>query len=214
MSAAREAWSFRGGVVADPLYRKAHAFTLVELLAVVAIIAIMSALLTPAVRGLLGVTGPRGGVNALSAALEQARLSAMESGVPSYVGWVQPSADAEASALIVFRDKKEGETAAIIPVTRWIKLPQGVFFDAQGTTVGISAGSDLPKLNGKPPGNLTAVKFDRFGRLSQAAQPVVLRVGAKTKADSSFIGGANQHFEISVQPLTGRAVVVDKAMGD
>jgi hypothetical protein len=185
---------------------------LIEVLVAVAIIAIMSALLTPAVRGLLGVTGPRGGANTLSAALEQARLSAMENGVPTYLGWAPEAADAASSSLIVFRDKKDGEAAEYVAITRWLKLPQGVFLESGAGSAGVSAGGSLPKLDTKAVSSVTAIKFDRFGRLFQATAPVVLKVGAKAKSGEQFMGGDNQHFEVTVQPLTGRAVVIDKAM--
>jgi prepilin-type N-terminal cleavage/methylation domain-containing protein len=196
----------------QPRFSERAAFTLIEILVTVAIIATLSALLAPAVRGLLGVTGARGGVNILSTGLEQARLSALESGVPAYLAWPRASDDAESSAMIVFRDKKEGETASFFPVTRWLKLPQGVFFEAGPGTQSVTAANSLPKLDGVAVDSLTAVKFDRFGRLAQATAPVVLKVGSKVSPESGFMGGDNQHFELTVQPLTGRTVVVDKAL--
>ena len=188
------------------------AFTLIELLITVALLAVLFALLAPALRGLLGVTGPRGGMNTMSAALEQARLAAMESGVPCYLAWAPEATDAVSSAVIVFRDKKDGETADYIPVTRWLKLPQGVFLEPVGSFSSTSAGSHLPRLDGQTVSSVTFIKFDRFGRLFHATDPAVLRVGAKPGADGSFLGGTNQHFEFTVQPRTGRAKVVDKAM--
>jgi len=188
-------------------------FTLVELLVVVVIMAVVMGLMGPAVQGLLGVTGPRGGMNTLSAALEQARLTALENGVPSYLGWAQ-SANNSSTAVIVFRDKRADEpaTPSLAPVTRWIKLPQGVFLEPVGSFSSTNTGTSLPRLDGVANPAVTFLKFDRFGRLQPATEARVLRVGAKTAPDAPFTGGAEQHFEVSVQPLTGRAVVVNKAM--
>jgi prepilin-type N-terminal cleavage/methylation domain-containing protein len=202
------------GCPCGPAPRYRAAFTLLELLAVVAIIGIMSALLTPAVRGLLGVSGPRGGVNTVSAALEQARLSALESGVPSYFGWGPETADTASSAVIVFRDKKEGEAADYIPVTRWLKLPQGVFLESSSGTASVSPGNTIPKLDGKAV-SVTAIKFDRFGRLLPTTATHVLRVGSKDVSSGDFKPDKEKSFfELTLQPLTGRALVVDKAMGN
>jgi hypothetical protein len=184
---------------------------LIEVLAAVAIIAIMSALLTPAVRGLLGVTGPRGAMNSVSAALEQARLSAMESGVRAYVGFTT-DAEAGSAALIVFRSPRQDEKSALVPISRWVRLPQGVYYESASLSSFAVPTGTLPKLDTKSMTSLDVIEFDRFGRLRPPTAAKVVKVGAKEASDGSFIGGADNHFELTIQPLTGRAVVVDKAM--
>lgn len=197
--------------------RKAAGFSLVELLVTVAIIAIMSTLLTPAVRGLMGVTGPRGGVNVVSSAIEQARLSAMESGSTAYVGFPFQSGsldeDVRYSSLIVFREgRSEENEPSYVPVTRWLRLPQGVFIDDQASPLGQteSPGSAIPKLGGEPVSTLNVLRFDRFGRLVPSKKKVTLKIGEKAEARGEFLGASDKYFEITVQPLTGRAIVVDK----
>lgn len=197
------------------LRRERTAFTLVELLVTVAIIAIMSTLLTPAVRGLMGVAGPRGGVNVVSSAIEQARLSALESGQPSFVGFPFQSGeldeDLRYSSLIVFRKgRKEENEPAYVPVTRWLRLPQGVFIEGDLNQTE-SPGSAIPQLAGKAVSTLAVVAFDRFGKLYQTEDNVVIKVGQKAEPNGQFMGGSDQHFEVTVQALTGRAMVVDKA---
>lgn len=179
-----------------------------------ALIAVMATLLTPAVRGLMGVAGPRGGVNILSTSVEQARLSALESGEAAYVGFPFQGGDLDEdvrySSVIVFRDGRDDENADFVPVTRWQRLPQGVFIESDDLGDSADPGDALPKLNGQSVGSVAVLKFDRFGKLFDE-DPVVIRVGPKAKASEGFMGGADQHFELTVQPLTGRAVVVDKA---
>jgi prepilin-type N-terminal cleavage/methylation domain-containing protein len=215
MSVELEAWSVqpasserRGSL---PPHRAA--FTLLELLAVVAIIAIMSALLTPAVRGLLGVSGPRGGLNILSAALDQARLSALQSGVPAYAG-LTVDTNAGHSAVLVFRDPRDNETNKLVPVTRWVRMPQGVYHRSDDLDSFTVPSGTLPRLGTSNVTSISVVRFDRFGRLSQTTQPKVVELGAMTAPDGEYLGGPDNRFELTIQPLTGRAIVADKAMGD
>jgi prepilin-type N-terminal cleavage/methylation domain-containing protein len=190
-----------------------RAFTLIELLVVVALIAVLASLLTPALQGMMGVSGVRGGVNSLSAALEQARLSAMQAGTTAYLGFPFNSTNPQAShsSLIVLRADERGNLSA---VSRWVKLPQGIFVEPGdnfpvGNTLALTNANSLPRLGTERPSQLTVLQFDRFGRLAGTAQEVVIKLGEKTDRDSGFRGGDNKHFEFRVQPLTGRASVRD-----
>jgi hypothetical protein len=186
---------------------------LVELMVVIVIMAVMMGLLGPAVQGLLGVTGPRGGMNTVAAALEQARLTALENGVPAYFGWAPETENSPSSSVIIFRDRREGEAAPYTAVTRWLKLPQGVSMESLGGAAAVPAGTNLPRVDGQAESTtIAAIKFDRFGRLAQATEPSVVRVGAKPRSGEAFTGGDDQYFQLDVQPLTGRAIVADRAM--
>ena len=150
----------------------------------------------------------------MSSAVEQARLSALEAGEAAYVGFPFEAGnldeEARYSSVIVFREGRDDEQVDFVPITRWLKLPQGVYIESNDLRDSKSPGDAIPQLNGQRTGSLTVLKFDRFGKLFDEGE-VVIRVGQKAKPDEDFMGGANQHFEVTVQPLTGRSVVVDKA---
>jgi prepilin-type N-terminal cleavage/methylation domain-containing protein len=102
----------------------ANGFSLVELLAVMAVIAVMMSLLLPSVSGLSSTAGRRGAVNTVMNTLEQARVSAVESSRPVYVVFwrrVFPEQD----AIMVLRETETG-SGNYEQLTRWIKLPKGV----------------------------------------------------------------------------------------
>lgn len=186
-------------------------FTLLEVLVTVALIAVLSTLLVPSMRGLMGVAGPRGGVNTLASAIEQARLSALESGTSAYVGFPEelPGEDDPYSAVIVFRGPRDETEADYVPVSRWIRMPRNIHVDVSALTDTVSPQAGLiPKLGTAEAGTLKVLRFDRFGKLYGADNETILRVGEKTKPEEEFLRG--NFFEIAVQPLTGRAVITER----
>lgn len=191
-----------------------RAFTLTELLISVALIALLTTLLIPSVRGLMGVAGARGGVSILSGALEQARFAAMQSGVTAYVGFPFTdgaiSTDARYSSVIVFRDLLPGETSPVpgfLMISRWLRMPRGVYiaaganFPTDKKTV-----SGFPKLALQSPTSLSVLPFDRFGRLKSSGSEVTLIIGEKAQPDGDFVGRKST---LAIQPLTGRIVVTE-----
>ncbi len=204
--------------------KRLRGFTLVEMLVVMAIIGIMTTLLVPAVRGLVGVGGRRGGMNSISSTIEKARLAAIESGGTVYVGFPFSAPDPEVgySSVIVFRPAMPGEVDAagqavpFVPLSRWVRMPAGVFIESdnlQGVSVNGAAMPQLAGSNGVAPiSQVSAVGFDRFGRLTPK-QDVEIRVGEKASPTGAFIKGANNHFALGIEPLTGRVTVQDRSKG-
>lgn len=188
--------------------------TLIEMLVVAAIIAMLSALTMPALRGLVGTGGLRGGVNTVSVALDQARAAAIENGVDAYVGF-PPSgfADPEVglSSLIVFRAKKAGETDEYTPLTRWMKLPAGIFFELKdvqfsGNDLPEPPGEFLPKLGGN---DVTprVIRYDRFGRIRSGSANMEIKVGDGIVTGEGINFKPNSTETLKAQRLTGRWLV-------
>ena len=225
MSMERGAWSLEpaeGGDRRGSLPHRRAAFTLLELLAVVAIIAIMTSLLAPAVQGLMGITGRLGGLNTVTATLDQARLAAIENGVSTHVGFPIDAANKTNgfSQLIIFRDAKP-EDASTNPVvlTRWQKLPNGVFFQpgsgfsAALTDLSLPART-LPRLGGSEDlRRVSALTFNRFGQLRGVSSEVTLELGEKIEpTGNEWRGGGSNYYKLRIQPLTGRVIVDDAAL--
>ncbi len=193
---------------------RSAAFTLIEMLIVIAIIAILSALTLPALRGLAGSTGLRGGVNTVMATLDQARASAIESGVSVYVGFPPPSfADPQDpylghSSMIVFRRPRPGESAdPFKPLSRWIRLPSGIAVMATNMSLPAlpdSPATYLPKLAGQQVSPVV-IEYDRFGRIKTAVSSQTNLIVGEAIASATGVQwkGGNQEI-LTAQRLTGR----------
>jgi len=203
---------------------RCSAFTLIELLVVIGLIAILTALMVPALQGLMGTSGRRGAMNTVAAVLEQARLAAIESGVTAYVGF-PVDADNKTngfSHLIVFREadpNKQPSEPGPVAVTRWQRLPSGTFYElGSGLSSAMTSVSlptrTLPSLGGSQDlRQISALAFNRFGQLQGVAQEVTLLVGDKIDPtrNGGWLRGDSNYFSLRIQPLTGRVIVDDAA---
>lgn len=197
------------------------AFTLIEMLIVIALVAILTTLLAPSMQGLFGVVGRRGGANALALGIEQARLEAVKHGTPAFVGFAIGTNEAAYSSFIIYRalrfDEAVTNTNLVTAVSRWMRLPRGVFIQPQDLASAVTltqnvASNALPRLGSDSISSLRSLQFDRFGKLvTTNVDPPTLRVGEGIFNGTSvtFIPDTNNYYELSIQPLTGQVVMRD-----
>jgi prepilin-type N-terminal cleavage/methylation domain-containing protein len=133
-------------------------FSLVELLSVIAIIAIMMTLVAPVISGFGGAGARKGAVATVMGTLEQARVAALESGRDVMVVFARPNFP-ERDALIVLREPEVvgGDYEAL---TRWIRLPEKVLIHkptAGGSVVTAGRPGDFEdgRIPVSPPANMT-----------------------------------------------------------
>ncbi|MEI6033478.1 MAG: type II secretion system protein [Verrucomicrobiae bacterium] len=107
-------------------------FSLLELLAAVAVIALMASLVLPAVSGFSSAAGRRGAVNILMSTFEHARVAALEGGRPVHVILYRRNSP-ERDAVMVVRDPEDGLPGSPFDcLTKWICLPPGVLLHDPG----------------------------------------------------------------------------------
>ncbi|MBW8863811.1 MAG: type II secretion system protein [Verrucomicrobia bacterium] len=229
-AASPTAW---GGSVISPKNPKAThphpraGFTLIELIAVMAIIAIMLALLAPAAGNFRSTAGRNGAVNILMNTLEQARVAALESGRTVYVVFhrrIFPEQD----EILVLRDPDpDAGGAKYEQLTKWIKLPKGVLLhNIEGKSVDILSASlpgtavfDPAKMPQQPKlesgENLNILTFNGYGSVSfpAPASPQLMLIvseGVRGAGGTEAIISTNKEkaggYEIiSFRRYTGRA---------
>lgn len=192
---------------------RTRAFSLVEVLMVMGIIAIMVTLVAPAIAGFSSTAGRRGAVNLVMNTIDQARVAALEQGREvQIVFWRRESPEADA---IKVRRKTEDGTGWE-ELTKWVKLPKGVLLhNPPAANVFNSKNSvELDELTGNPEKkNLGVIEFTASGTLRIPASPnnlVILTEGTReTEETISQRKDQSGGFEIiSVARYTGRPTLV------
>lgn len=154
-----------------------NGFSLIEMLAVMAVIAVMMSLMAPAIRGFSDTAGRRGAVSVVMNTLEQARVAALESGNDVYVVLCRQATPNE-DRMMVLRETEAG-TGKYDQLTRWVTLPKGIIlfdptngpisildggvgsFDRTRSPVSIPEDSELPTGKG-----LVVMKFNGSGQVA------------------------------------------------
>lgn len=202
---------------------RAEGYSLVELLAVVAIVSLLAVLTVPALRGFADSVGRRGTVSLVMNTLDVARVAALESGRDVYVVLCRQAAPEEDRMLVL----READTAngKYVPITKWIKLPKGMLFYDPSTGPGILdarvGGFDrtrspisIPEDTSLPEGKgLVVMKFNSRGQITypstgklwlHISEGVRDRSGGEARAEKKEAG--KLPFEtIIIAKYTGRA---------
>lgn len=192
---------------------------MIEMLIVIGIIAVLSALILPALQGLVGASGLRGGVNTVLATLNHARAAAIENGTDVYVGFPPASfsnsadPDIAYASIIVFRAATLDEPGGTIkPLSRWQRLPKGVFLQIQTNSISVSnlsssPAASLPKLAGQEV-NPRVIRYDRFGRIrATVSGGTNIIVGEGIRDGATIRWKSNNREFLTAQRLTGRWIV-------
>ena len=197
-------------------------FSLVEMLAVMAIITVMMAMMAPAMRSFTDTAGRRGAVNTIMNTLEQARVAALESGREVTVLLVRQSVPEEDRMLVVRQSETDGSYEQM---SKWIKLPKGVLFfrptsggsvlpnsDLNNLPTGFSVEQIPVKIPTSPMGSgIATIQFNASGQVAHPANNLILHISEGVRDANGSQARINEArsglpFEIiTLSKYTGRA---------
>ncbi len=182
------------------LQRSSQGFSLVELLTVLAIMAMLTGLGISAIPGLRSSYNRTSAVDLVMTTIEQARVAALQSGETTYVIFaLARDSGVSPDAMMVEGDPPIGSAStAEVFYTHWVRLPLGVRFHtltntliATTNTLPASAQQlSLPPLNGSP--QMYCFTFNSTGTLQTPASgglDVALFEGIRSRAGAETAVG-------------------------
>ncbi len=169
------------------------AYTLVEMLIVLAVLAVLTALSWPAVRGMLGKSELRDAAKQVRVALARARLEAMESGVPQRFRYAPGAGRFEVVQLSAAFDERGapprqagGPSRVNEPAEH--ALPHGVWFAEPEVS---QRGVDVPASHGTT------------GEDGWSAPIVFYPNGRSSNARIQLANSGGRYVEVALRGLTG-----------
>jgi hypothetical protein len=187
-------------------------------MAVVGIMMLFVVVSLPSLSGVMNQAGRKTAINQLLNVFEQTRVSALETGVNTYLLFANNSiADSEARyrAFVVYRDpiSDRGETT-LQPLTKWIYLPRGISFvgNLPGQTVFGGNAMIIPSGHRFAGTECPAITFAPTGAVSQPGTTYLklfLFEGFPLNDGSPNYTSPNRIFldKITLSRFTGRAQV-------
>jgi len=218
--------------VAIQCKHSAKAFSLVELVVVIGVIALMTSMLLPSIAGFSSTAGRRGAVNIVMNTFEEARVAALESGQNVYVAFADsdfPISEMRYSAFMVFRDATDeekdpngdGNTSDGQPyviLKKWTRLPKNIAFKRINNSL-VPTGGGQTTFSGlktlmpstQQDDTFPVLTFNSSGVVSGGPTPpnpiqIFLYEGYYGNGQDNFTRNAGDLFEkITLSRYTGRA---------